>query len=350
MQTKSEQIRSVVIATTLAAAVLSCEPGPEKSPGAGASAAAASTPPAAPALPPATDTITPGIPGVVAAGTKVSVIKDGFNGTEGPVAHPDGSFLFTETRANRINRIDSAGNVTTFLENTNGSNALAFDKSGKLYSVQTTPGNMKIGIIFPAGSEKVLADNFDGKPFARPNDMVLAGNGAIYFSDFATVNPVPDGTLAPAVYYIAPGSNKATKAADGIARPNGVQLTLDEKTLLVNDMFGPSLLAFDIKPDGSLANRRNFAAYAGTTTDEKGGIVSGADGLAVDSQGRVYAATRIGVQVFAPDGKPLGVIPVSRPPQNIAFAGAGKKTLYIVGNGAAYKVETLTEGFKGRAK
>jgi gluconolactonase len=56
------------------------------------------------------------------------------------------------------------------------------------------------------------------------------------------------------------------------------------------------------------------------------------------------------VQVFSPKGELLGVIPVSRQPQNIAFAGPGKKTLYIVGNSAAYKVETLTSGFKGRAK
>jgi len=57
-----------------------------------------------------------------------------------------------------------------------------------------------------------------------------------------------------------------------------------------------------------------------------------------------------GVQVFSAQGQRLGTIPVSRPPQNIAFAGSDKKTLYIVGRGAAYRVQMLTEGFKGRAK
>ena len=89
--------------------------------------------------PPATDTVAPDIPGVVAAGTKVQVIKEGFQGTEGPIALPDGSLIFTETNANTITKIDKDNNITTFLENTNGSNGLAFDAKGRLISVQTTP-------------------------------------------------------------------------------------------------------------------------------------------------------------------------------------------------------------------
>jgi gluconolactonase len=80
------------------------------------------------------------------------------------------------------------------------------------------------------------------------------------------------------------------------------------------------------------------------------GPVSGADGLAVDSNGRVYAATAAGVQVFSPKGEHLGTIPMSRPPQNLAFAGPDKKTLYVVGRNAAWKVQMLAQGYKGRAK
>src|SRR5688572_24229682 len=107
--------------------------------------------------PPPTDTAAPEIPGVVAGGTKVQVIKDGFQGTEGPIAHPDGSLLFTETQASRITKIAPDNTVSTFLETTNGSNGLAWDQKGRLYSVQTTPGSMKVGIIYPKGSEAVLA-------------------------------------------------------------------------------------------------------------------------------------------------------------------------------------------------
>ena len=97
--------------------------------------------------PPAADTVAGGIPGVVTAGTSVQVIKDGFTGTEGPITLPDGSLIFTETNANRITRIDKDGHTSTFLENTNGANGLAFDTKGRLIAVQTTPGNTKVGVI-----------------------------------------------------------------------------------------------------------------------------------------------------------------------------------------------------------
>src|SRR5262245_27674064 len=95
---------------------------------------------------PPTDTVAPDIPGVVKGGTKIQVIKDGFQGTEGPIGLPDGSLIFTETNANRITKIDKDDKTSTFLENTNGSNGLAFDRKNRLISVQTTPGQTKIGV------------------------------------------------------------------------------------------------------------------------------------------------------------------------------------------------------------
>jgi gluconolactonase len=302
--------------------------------------------------PPAVDTVAPDIPGVVAAGTKVQVIKEGFQGTEGPIGLPDGSLIFTETNASRITKIDKDNNVSTFLENSNGSNGLAFDAKGRLITVQTTPGHTKIGVVYPKGSEAVLADGFEGKPFGRPNDLVVDKKGGVYFTEPGP-NAQPGTTptappLAPAVYYIPPGG-RAIKIADGIERPNGIQLSRDEKTLYVNNTNGEFLLAFDIQPDGTVRNRRNFAKYEGVTRNPDG-VSSGADGLAIDSQGRVYAATSTGVQVFSPQGRHLGTIPLSRAPQNLAFAGPGKKTLYVVGRGAAFKIPMLAEGFKDRAK
>ena len=85
---------------------------------------------------PPTDTVAPDIPGVVRGGTAVQVIRDGFDGTEGPIALPDGSVIFTENAASRIARIDTDGNISTFLENTNGTNSLALDAKGRLIAVQ----------------------------------------------------------------------------------------------------------------------------------------------------------------------------------------------------------------------
>jgi len=305
------------------------------------------------APPPATDTVAPDIPGVVAGGTRVQVIKEGFRGTEGPIALPDGTLIFTETQVSQLTRIDQDGNTSTFLENTNGSNGLAFDAKGRLISVQTTPGQTRIGVIYPKGSEAVLADNYEGKPFGRPNDLVVDKKGGVYFTDpgvTAPPNAPPPSTppLPAAVYYIPPGG-KAIRVADGITRPNGILLSTDEKILYVNNTSGEYLLAFDIQPDGTVRNRRDFAKYEGVSQMATG-VSSGADGLAIDAQGRIYIATTIGVQVFSPQGRHLGTIPLSRAPQNLAFAGPDKKSLYIVGRGAAWKIPMLTEGYKGRAK
>ncbi len=175
----------------------------------------------------------------------------------------------------------------------------------------------------------------------RPNDLVVNKAGGIYFT-------APGAT--PLVYYI-PYGGMAVKVADGIENPNGIQLSRDEKTLYVNNTRGEYVIAFDIQPNGNLGNPRNFARYEGTTKNETG-VTSGADGLAVDSEGRVYVAINStgGVQVFSPQGQYLGTIPTSLGAQNIAFAGADKKTLYIVGRGAAFKVQMLSQGYQGRAK
>jgi gluconolactonase len=110
------------------------------------------------------------------------------------------------------------------------------------------------------------------------------------------------------------------------------------------------LLAFDIQPDGGLTNRQNLVKYQGGSKNAQGIFVSGADGLAIDNDGRLYVATAAGVEVVSATGQHLGVIPLSRAPQNLAFAGKDKRTLYVVGRGAAFKVDLLTPGFKGRPK
>src|SRR5437773_8274781 len=114
---------------------------------------------------PATDTVATAIPGVVAAGAKVHVIKDGFNGSEGTITLPDGSVIFSETTANRTIKIDKNDNVSTFLENTNGSNGMFFDREGRLFVTQVPFGSSGIAIIYPAAAKRTLVNNYDGKPF-----------------------------------------------------------------------------------------------------------------------------------------------------------------------------------------
>ncbi len=104
--------------------------------------------------------------------------------------------------------------------------------------------------------------------------------------------------------------------------PNGIILSANEKTLYVTN--GPTLAAFDVQPDGSLTNQREFARLEG----------GGGDGSTIDAPGRVYVTTAAGVQVIGPDGKYLGLIPTPRGVITTAFGGKDKKTLFILARGA----------------
>lgn len=298
---------------------------------------------------------TPAIAGVVAAGTKIELIKDGFTGTEGPVTLPDGSLIFTETQANRVTRIAPDGSTSTFVEGSNGANGLGFTANGDLYAVQVL--KPRVGIIFPPPKVRTLADNYEGKPFGRPNDLVVDQQGNVYFTD-SGANPPAAGQPAPpanqpepakpAVYRI---NNKGVlqRLAADIERPNGIQLSPDEHVLYVANTWGEYVLAYDIASDGAIGPRRNFAKLAGWKKTEGGGS-SGADGLAVDDAGRLYVASNSGIEVFSNKGEALGTIALPKQPQNLAFAGDDKKTLFVVGRGAAYRIAVLTPGFGGRAK
>lgn len=297
----------------------------------------------------AEDPVTPAIPGVSAGGIEIAEVKAGFNGTEGPIGYTDGSLLFTETQANKIIRVAPDGTVSTFLENSNGANGLALTDGGELIAVQTL--KPRVGVIYPGDRQQTWVENFEGAPFQRPNDLVLHKSGAVYFTDSGTrptkENPNPPPSH-PGLFSIT--ANKQLKRlATDIERPNGVQLSRDEKTLYVANTLGEYVLAYDLADDGSIANRRNFARLQGWKKDENGWS-SGADGLAVDDAGRLYVASNAGVEVFSPKGEPLGVIALPKKPQNLAFAGADKKTLYVVGRGSVYKIPLLAQGYKDRVK
>lgn len=298
----------------------------------------------------ADDPVTPAIPGVASGGVVAELIKEGFNGTEGPIGYSDGSLLYTETNANKIVRIAPDDSVSTFLEKSNGANGLALTPDGEIIAVQTV--KTKVGVIYPAKQSKTLADNYQGTEFQRPNDLVRANNGGIYFTDSGTRANKENPNLPPShpgVFYISPGGDLKQLATD-IERPNGIQLSKDEKILYVANTQGEHILAYDIAADGSISNKRNFAKLEGWKKGEDGTWSSGADGLALDDDGRLYVASNAGVEVISAQGEGLGVIPLPKKPQNLAFAGANKNLLYVVGRGSAYKIPLLAHGISSRAK
>ena len=302
-----------------------------------------------------TDTMADDIPGVVRGGARIEVVIASvpgrgtpgvaLQGTEGPIALPDGIMVFCETILGRIGRVEPDGRESVFVEAAvaGGPNGLTWDPRGRLIGATTAPGMNGLRVVYPRGSEAMLADNFDGKPFGRPNDLIADRKGGVYFTDPANI---PNPPLPPAVYYLPPSGRQAIKVVDNVI-PNGVSLSPDEKTLYVNSAGTGYVLAFDVQNDGTVTNRRNFAKYDGLPVTD-GKVVGGGDGFTVDTEGRLYTAAAGKVQVFSPKGTYLGSITPSRRPQNMAFAGPDLRTLYIVGGGSVFKVQMLAQGIRSR--
>ena len=307
------------------------------------------------------------IPGVVSGGTPIERLLAGFDGLDDPIGLMDGTLAFSEPGARRIHRMDPASNqVSVLVAESNESHGISQDNRGRLITAQAWDGSTRIGVIHLPGSEAVLADRFEDRPFSRPNDLIVARNGGVYFTDPGLTVPQAEALvkrlggaplgprLPPAVYYIPPGGRPVRIEAKMI-RPNGFHLDRDEKTLYVSDSNGAAVIAWDIQPDGLVRGRRAFGALTGRSTRDNGlgGVKSYADGMTIDNEGRLYVATGGGVEVLTAQGRHLGTIPVMCPPadcQNIAFGGPGKRTLYIAGAGALYRVAMLAQGVTGRAK
>jgi len=307
--------------------------------------------------PPPKEGVAPAIPGVVAGGARIELVAYPVQGTEGPVRLLDGSgVLWTERNVFHISKIDLNGNRSTFVESAEGANGLGWDSKGRLIAVlRPRSGGERVAAIYPPASLATLADNVDGKPFNALNDLVVSTRDDIYFTDTQGIYFLRAGGGAK------PGGT-AKKVAD-FKNMNGVTLSKDEKTLYANHKDGEYVLAFDVQPDGTLKNQRNFGKYKSITipghADPKIAEDNGADGMAIDEDGRIYTATNAGVEVFSPKGEFLGAIPIGlwgaeqnrlEKPQNLTFAGPDRKWLYTVGSNAIYRVQLLAQGLKSRGK
>jgi len=295
--------------------------------------------------PPATDKVTPEIPGVVKAGTKIEIVNTAQACGDGGVGMPDGSIVASCRPG--ISKIAPDGTTTEIVKDSQQGAGITIDPKGRVIAAQYTK---KVSVLYP--NEEVLTDSFDGKPYIRPNDLVADKKGGIYFTDVYQngATPVPDA-LPQSVYYILPNSHKVIRVASDIGRPNGITLSADDKTVYINDWDGAYLLTYDVQPDGTLKNRKNFGKYT-LKQETDHGLVSGADGLCIDSAGHTFATTPAGVQVFGAKGEHLGDIeaPYDMPPQNCGFGGPDNSYLYVTGRGVVYRIHTLNAGVKGRGK
>jgi gluconolactonase len=307
------------------------------------------------------------IPGVVLGGTPIERVLTGYNGLDDPIGLMDGSLLFAEPDGLRIHRLDPETNeVSVLVADSNESHGITQHADGHLISAQAWDGSTRIGVIYPPNRVQTLADTYDGMPFSRPNDLIVARNGGVYFTDPGlTAGQTQelieryDGRslgprLPPAVYYIPPGG-EAIRIEDRMIRPNGIQLSRDERMLYISDSNGDHIITFDILENGLVDNRRELGTLVGRSKRRNGlgGIPTYADGMAVDSEDRIYVGTGAGIEVLSKSGEHLGIIPVRCRPrdcQNVAFGGPAKHTLYIAGAGSLYRVRMVARGLPDRAK
>jgi gluconolactonase len=276
--------------------------------------------------------------------------------TEGPAVDREGNVYFTDIINQRIMKLGLDGLLSTYRENSNVANGLLIDPQGRLIACEGAeferPGVKLKGkprvtrTDLKTGRIEVLADNYEGQPLQGPNDVTIDSRGRLYFTDMAGV----------AVYRIdAPGKLARILAAPEIQRPNGIQISPDDRKLYLIEanqaQDGARMIrAYDLQPDGTVGNMRvHYNFYPGRS----------ADGMSIDTQGNLYASaglnqlrgtsetldTKAGIYVISPAGTLLKFIPIPEDLiTNNAFGGADMKTLYVTAGKTLYSIRMEIAG------
>jgi gluconolactonase len=289
---------------------------------------------------------------LVPAGATIEKVADGFVFLEGPVwRNADSRLFYSDLRGNAIYQWTAAEGVRdvskpffagdgTGLRGV-GPNGIALDAEGRLLAC--VYGSRSVIRLEKDGKRTTLAERFEGKRLNSPNDLVVARDGTVYFTDPSfglegTDNSPLRELTFNGVYRLRPNGQLDLLTRE-LERPNGLVLSPDESILYVANSGGGVVtgwLAYDLSSAG-LANKRVFFDVTGVQGE------GGADGMKVDLAGNVYATGPGGVWVIAPDGTHLGTI---RPPEALTNVGWGDdgRTLYITGRTALYRIRLSARG------
>jgi gluconolactonase len=263
---------------------------------------------------------------------------------EGPVyVAEEHALYFTTVRTTSVavKRIDLAsGDVSVLVDDANQANGMALGRDGSLIVCEqgTRFERARISRLDRAtAARETIVDGVHGLALNSPNDVVVHGDGSIWFSDpsygfLQGFRPAPE--LPDRVYRVDPATGEIAVAASGFDKPNGLAFSLDQRTLYVADNGAPHhLVAFDVATDGSLSARRIVAV----------GTPGHPDGLKVDVGDRLYASSRRGIQVFTTRGDLLGEIGLPGT-VNFTFGGPGGTTLFITADTAVYAAHLNAKG------
>lgn len=293
----------------------------------GRSALAAQAPPAQAPAP----VSFPGVPNPLEG--PVDVIAAGYMWTEGPVwvGGEQGHLLFSDVTGNAIYSWDGK-RTTAFLAPSGyqgfpipatlreaGSNGLALGRGGLLLADSGTRAVVRVDLA--TRQRTILVETYQGKRFNSPNDLVLARNGDIYFTDppfglTGVQNSTSRELTYTGVFRLTP-NNQVHLIADNLS-PNGIALSPDNRTLYVTNSTG--WIAIELDAAGMAVRQRMFVA-----TESVGGARG--DGMKADSAGNIWTSGRGGIYVFSPKGEHIGFVPIAGRVSNCAF-GPGR-ALYV---------------------
>jgi len=301
--------------------------------------------------------VDPAINEIIPEDYKIEKLQGGFQFTEGPVwINENGGFLlFSDIPANTIYKWTPSGQTSTFLNPVFegnyeegrfvGSNGLLLDLDGNL--VLCEHGGRRISSMpNPSGdtSRTTVVDKYNGKKLNSPNDAIFHSNGSLYFTDppygLAQQDDDPTKELEFNGIFRLSSNGELVLLNRDQTRPNGIALSPNEKTLYVanSDPEKKLWMSYAVNEDGTLGNGSVFFDASSSTAD---GLP---DGLALDSQGNIYATGPGGVWVFTPAGKHLGTIQPEEIPANVTFGGNNGMTLYMTARTGLYRIHLKSKG------
>ncbi|WP_158929432.1 SMP-30/gluconolactonase/LRE family protein [Acidisphaera sp. S103] len=278
-------------------------------------------------------------------------IATGFRWAEGPVYFRDGGYLlWSDIPNNRIMRwLEDDGHVSVFRTPSNHSNGNTRDREGRLVTCEHD--SRRVTRTELDGRITVLADGLEGKKLNAPNDITVASDGAIWFTDPGYgIDGEYEGhkdtfELPGNVYRLDPATGRLTVVADDFVRPNGIAFSPDEKVLYVVDTGithgGPSHIRYFDVDGGRLRNGRVFAEnFAPGMTD----------GLRVDANGNVWCSmgwsdpAEDGVRCYAPNGDLIGKIHLPEGCANLCFGGKKRNRLFMAASTSIYSLFVDVQG------
>jgi len=256
------------------------------------------------------------------------LVSEGYKFTEGPAVNSHGEVFFTDVTSNQIHKIGLDNKTSLFASDTKRGNGQAFGPDGRLYVVES--GDQKVVAYDRDGKVSAIADGFVG------NDIVVANNGNIYVT-----NPPADNENAPSKIWLIKPNGQKSIVDTGLKYSNGVTLSPDQTLLYVDDYRSHWIYSYEIRPDGSLQSKQKFFWLQVPDSSDQ----SNADGLRVDTDGRVYVATAMGVQVCDQAGRVQCIIPTpNRRLSNLTFGGDHFDTIYATCGDRVYRRKMKVKG------